>query len=127
MYDVSPVPTPIVVGRQITAYQGEPLNNATLYRSAIGGLQYLTNTRPDICFAIKKLSQFFSAPTLHWQVVKMLFRDLKGTIDMDLHLKASSSLSLNAFTDAYWGVYRDNRRSLAAFYVFLGQSLISWS
>ena len=33
---------------------GEPLSDATLYRSTIGVLQYLTLTRPDISFAFNK-------------------------------------------------------------------------
>ena len=30
--------------------------DATLYRQMIGSLMYLTNTRPDICFAVNTLS-----------------------------------------------------------------------
>ena len=32
--------------------------DATLYRQMIGSLMYLTNTRPDICFAVNTLSQY---------------------------------------------------------------------
>ena len=30
--------------------------DATMYRQMIGSLMYLTNTRPDICFAVNTLS-----------------------------------------------------------------------
>lgn len=39
--------TPMVTGKQFIA-KGEPMTNPTMYRQAIGALQYLTNTRPDI-------------------------------------------------------------------------------
>ena len=32
--------------------------DATMYRQMIGSLMYLTNTRPDIFFAVNTLSQF---------------------------------------------------------------------
>ena len=36
--------------------------DATLYRQIIGSLMYLTNTRPDICFALNTLSQYMVNP-----------------------------------------------------------------
>jgi len=49
MEKASSCPTPMVTGKQFTA-KGELIANPTLYRQAIGALQYLTNTRPDINF-----------------------------------------------------------------------------
>lgn len=44
------------------------------YRSAIGGLQYLSLTRPDICFAVNHLTQRMSSPIgADWCEVKRLF------------------------------------------------------
>ena len=34
------------------------LVDVTQYRQVIGSLMYLTNTRPDICFAMNTLSQY---------------------------------------------------------------------
>lgn len=58
MSDCALVPTPMVTGRIISSLDGELLKNPTEYRRAIGSLQYLTITRPDISFAVNKLSQF---------------------------------------------------------------------
>ncbi|GKU86988.1 hypothetical protein SLEP1_g1451 [Rubroshorea leprosula] len=45
-----------------------PLSDATAYRQLLGSLQYLSLTRPDILFAVNKLSQYMHCPTeLHWQ------------------------------------------------------------
>jgi hypothetical protein len=45
---------------------------ATLYMQLIGSLMYLTNTRPDICFAVNQLSQFMVELTgLHWVAANM--------------------------------------------------------
>lgn len=55
--------TPMVAHRSLSTSEGEPLDNPTLYRSAVGDLQYLTYTRLDLSFSVNKLSQFLQAPT----------------------------------------------------------------
>ena len=75
MLDSKPVSTPLVVGTSLTAHDGAPLVNATTYRQVIGGLQHLLMTRPDISFAVNKLSQFMHAPSEHhWGAIKRLLR-----------------------------------------------------
>ena len=57
MKDCKPSPTPLSSSEQLSAYQGEPLNEeeSTKYRSVVGALQYLTLTRPDISFVVNKV------------------------------------------------------------------------
>jgi histone deacetylase 1/2 len=56
-------------------------DDAFRYRSVVGGLQYLTFTRPEISFAVNKVCQFLSQPTeVHWEVVKRILRYVKGTL-----------------------------------------------
>lgn len=38
------------------------LDDATEYRAVVGSLQYLSLTRPNIFFAVNKLSQFMHQP-----------------------------------------------------------------
>lgn len=56
--DLKPTPTPFVVGSTLSLNDGQPMHYPFVYRSTIGALQYLTNTRPDIAFIINHLSQF---------------------------------------------------------------------
>ena len=54
MLDSKSAHTPGLLGQTLSKHDGEPLPDATLYKSTIGALQYLTLTRPDILFAVNK-------------------------------------------------------------------------
>ena len=93
-------------------------------------------TRPDIAFAVNKLSQYMHCPTTeHWSFVKRLLRHLVGTIDdglqlyndstLSLHDFSDSSLSLQAFSDADWVGDKDTFCSTSAYVAYLGKNLIS--
>ena len=67
MLEAKPVTTPMASSISLSAYEGEPFSDHTLFRSTVGALQYLSITRPDIAFFVNKLSQFMHKPTLtHW-------------------------------------------------------------
>lgn len=128
MLNAKGVSTPMYSSEVLTANDGLAPTDATEYRCAIGALQYLSFTRPDICFAVNKLAQFMHCPTTkHWQAVKRLLRYLKNTITYGLHIKLSTSLSLTAFSDADWAGNHDDRMSTSAYIIFLGSTPISWS
>lgn len=54
-------------------------------------------------------------------------RYLSGTKTLGILLQQSSNLTLTAFSDADWASNLDDRKSVAAYCVFLGESLVSWS
>ncbi|KAH9711302.1 retrovirus-related pol polyprotein from transposon RE1 [Citrus sinensis] len=102
--------------------------NVTEYRSIIGALQYLVLTRPELAFSVNKLSQFLAAPTeKHWIACKKILRYLKATEDYGLLFKAGDEMRITAYTDADWACDVDDRKSVGAYCVYLGQNLISWS
>ena len=63
MFDTKPAKTPGAVGKNLSKFDGDPMNEVTQYRSVVGALQYLTITRPDIAFAVNKACQFMQQPT----------------------------------------------------------------
>ena len=71
------------------------LSDATMYRQMIGSLMYLTNTRPDIYFAVNTLSQYLTDPRhVHLTTAKHILRYLKGTVDYGLKYKTPISRNL---------------------------------
>ncbi|CAL1403526.1 unnamed protein product [Linum trigynum] len=63
MMDAKAAPTPLDSSVSLSLRDGSSSTDATRYRQVLGALQYLTFTRPDIAFAVNKLSQFMHAPT----------------------------------------------------------------
>ncbi|PNX86761.1 putative copia-type protein, partial [Trifolium pratense] len=102
--------------------------DASLYRSIIGSLHYLSITRPDVAFAVNKLSQHMQAPTANnMQALKRVMRYLKHTISHGLNLVRTTTLHLTAFCDADWGGDTTDRKSTGAYIVYFGPNAISWS
>ena len=123
-----PPPAPLSSTAKLQLNDGSPSTDATYYRRVIGALQYLNMTRPDLSFAINKLSQFMHKPTAsHLQHLKRLLRYLKSTINFGLQLTKPSSYNLVTFTDADWGGNADDFTSTSAYITFFGGNPISWS
>ncbi|KAL6317017.1 hypothetical protein AAG906_026749 [Vitis piasezkii] len=107
MFDTKPATTPGAVGKNLSKFDGDPMDEVTQYRSVVGHFKILTITRPDIAFAI--------------------LRYLKGTMQDGLLLSPSTNLTIEGFSDADWGAQPDDRRSSSGYLVYLGGNLVSWS
>ena len=128
MFDNKAAPTPSTVGQSLSKFDGDVMEDVTMYISVVGALQYVTLTRPDIAFAVNKACQFMQQPTLaHWLPVKRMLRYLKGTVHDGLLLQPSKYFTTQAYTDADWGAQSDDRRSSSGYLVYLGNNLVSWS
>ena len=98
MFEAKPISTQLSLTESLKLSDGSVPSDATQYRQVLGSLQYLSLTRPNISFAVNKLSQFMHRPTTnHWNVVKRVLRYLKGTLDHGLLLSRSSPIRLHAF------------------------------
>jgi histone deacetylase 1/2 len=130
MLKCKPTATPMSSTDKITAADGVLLSSAdaTEYRSIVGGLQYLTITRPDISYAVNRVCQYLHEPRdTHWSAVKRILRYVSLTVSYGLHIRPNPSGVLSAYSDADWAGSPDDRRSTGGYAVFFGSSLIAWS
>ncbi|KAK0572541.1 hypothetical protein LWI29_033229 [Acer saccharum] len=128
MLEANTVSTPLSLTDTLKLVDGSAPTDATQYRQIVGSLQYLSLTRPDVSFAVNKLSQYMHRPTTnHWNAVKRVLRYLKGSLSHGLLIRRSSPTTLHAFADADWAGDPDDQRSTTAYVVFLGTTPISWS
>ncbi|BBH09514.1 hypothetical protein Prudu_022027 [Prunus dulcis] len=118
--------TPCKPHCQLLASEGDSLSDPTIYRSIVGALQYLTFTRPDLCYAVNTVCQYMTQPSdLHFQLVKRILRYIHGTLDHGLNF-TSGSWDLHAYSDADWASDVNTRRSTTGFVVYLGNNPVSW-
>ena len=101
--------------------------DATMYRQMIGSLMYLTNTGPDICFAMNTLSQYLTDPrSVHLTAAKHILRYLKGTVDYGLKYDANQKINLEGYVDSDWAGSTIDRKSTSGCCFSMGSGVISW-
>jgi hypothetical protein len=121
------VDTPASSSSKLLLSSDTQYSDPTRYRQIVGALQYLSFTRPDICYAVNKVCQFMHSSTDgHRSLVKRIVRYLQGTASYGLHITRGSSLSLHGFMDADWAASLDDRKSTGGYLVYLGRTPISW-
>jgi hypothetical protein len=104
--------------------------DVTRYRSIIGSLKYLVNTRPDIAYSVGVASRFMEAPTKeHWTVVKRNVRYISGTINYGCKYVKGGNLELEllGFTDSDLAGDLVQRKSTTGIVFFLGPNLVTWT
>lgn len=101
---------------------------STPYRQLVGCLMYVAiGTRPDIAYAVNKLSSFMDCYTsVHWHAALRVVRYLKGTRDLQLVL-GGDCISLAGYSDSDYANCLDTRRSVMGYSYNLGLGAISWA
>lgn len=98
------------------------------YSELIGMLQWVANgTRPNIQFAINRLSQFLRRPTdIHWQSAIHVLRYLNSTKSLRLCLGKLPTEALQGYSDADWALTPEDRRSTTGWLFKYAGGAISW-
>nr|GEZ25734.1 MLO protein homolog 1-like [Tanacetum cinerariifolium] len=120
--------TPMIENKKLVEDPQGNQVDTTLYRGMIGSLMYLTSSRPNLIYAVCLCAQYQAKPTKkHLQVVKRIFRYLKGTVNIGLWYSKDIDMSLTAYADTNHAGCQDTRRSTSGSAQFLGDKIVSWS
>ncbi|RVX18433.1 Retrovirus-related Pol polyprotein from transposon RE2 [Vitis vinifera] len=116
MDKAKPCVTPMSTSQPLIKSAGIPFHDPHLYRSVVGGLQYLSFTRPDLTFVVHKVSKYMQNPMEpHWAVVKHILHYLKNTISHALLIQPTTDLKLHTFSDVDWASDRDDKSTKAEY------------
>ena len=101
------------------------------YQQVVGSLMYaMVHTRPDIAFALGKLSQHMQDPSeAHWTYLKALMRYVRSSLDLRLRFgrrQDQDNLDLVVYTDADWAGQKSDRKSTSGGVAMLYGGPICW-
>ncbi|KAK1423986.1 hypothetical protein QVD17_19297 [Tagetes erecta] len=118
--------TPIDTSQHLAKNRGEPVNQLE-YSRIIGSLMYLMScTRPDLAYAVSKLSRYTSNPSsAHWSCMIRLLRYLRYTQDYALHYTGYPAV-IEGHCDANWISDTNDSRATSGYVFTLGGAAISW-
>lgn len=96
-------PTPMNANEKLQFEDGTSATNPSFYRSLIGGLNYLTRTRPDVMFSMSMLSRYMHNPTKQYLGAdKRVRRYIAGTIEFGIWYAKESKFRLVDYCDSEW-------------------------
>ena len=121
LQDLTPISSPMEQGMKFTKHTGKPISQLE-YAKIIGSLMYaMTCTRPDIAFAVGKLSRFTSNPgPQHWLAIRRVLRYLKGTINYGITY-SGEPLILKGYFDASWNTNEEDNSSTSGWVFVWGR------
>jgi hypothetical protein len=96
------------------------------YSQIIGSLMYLASaTRPDIAYAVSKLSRFVSNPgSEHWRALEWVMRYLVGTMNYGIHYSGDPKV-LEGYSDANWISNAYELKATSGYVFTLGGGVVS--
>ena len=127
MMDCKAMTTPMTSNLKLLSDASLESVDATMYRQIIGSFMYLTNTRLDICFAMKTLSQFLiDTRHVHLIAAKNILWYLRGKIDYGLKYEVNQKINLEGYVDLDWEGSAIDRKSTSGCCFSMGLGVISW-
>ena len=119
--------TPMVSNLTLLTVASLESVDAMMYCQMICSLMYLTDTRPNICFAVNTLSQFLTDPiNVHLIAAKHILRYLRGTVNYGLKYESNQKINLEGDVDSDWVGSAIDRKSTSGCCFSMGSGVISW-
>ena len=126
-----PKKTPLATSTKLVASESPQADSSLQrrYQSIVGSLMYaMLGSRPDICFAINRLSQFGSNPNEeHLASAIRVLQYLKATQNMRLVYDGNNESELIGYSDADWASDPDTRRSTTGYVFQINGGTIAWA
>jgi hypothetical protein len=119
-------PTPYDPSVILRKNKNEPTDQLK-YSQIIGSLMYLASaTRPDISFAVSKLSRFMLNPGIdHWYALERVMRYLCGTMSYGIHYSEHPAV-LEGYSNANWISDVDDIKATSGYVFTFGGGAVSW-
>jgi hypothetical protein len=125
MLSCNPCETPMEPRLKLCKNKENEAVDPMAYRSIIGSLRYLVNTRPDLAYSVGVVSRHMEAPgKAHWAAVKHILRYLKGTSNYGCKYERGTELKpvLLGYSDSDFAGDVEDIKSTTGVVYFLGNN-----
>ncbi|KAJ0589103.1 putative RNA-directed DNA polymerase [Helianthus annuus] len=120
--------TPMNTSEKLTLEDGTEQVNGEYFRSLVGGLIYLTHSRPDLAYAVSTISRFMQKPSkVHMGAARRVLKYVAKTASYGIWYNKIQELKLVGYSDSDWAACIDDRKSVSAYVFHLGGAAIAWS
>ena len=113
MMDCMAITTPMASNLKLLSDASSVTVDAMMYRQLICSLMYLTDMRPNTCFAVNTLRH------VHLMAAK-------GTIDYGLKYEVNQKINLEGYVDSDWLGSSIDRKITSGCCFSMGSCVISW-
>lgn len=97
------------------------------FRSLVGGLIYLTHSRPDISYAVSLVSRFMQTPSkIHLGAARRILCYVATTPKFGIWYNRAAEINLVGYSDSDWASCIDDRKSVSAYLFSLGSGAVAW-
>ena len=111
-----PVKTPMEQNIKLSKYEGEILDNTSIYKRLVGRPLYLTVTRPDITFDVHQLSQYMTKPMKpHLNAAHKILLYFKNELVKGIFLSSSAELLVKGIIDSNSASCPNTRMSMTGY------------
>jgi hypothetical protein len=123
----NPCATPMEPRLKLSKDSLAPMVDQTKYRSLIGSLRYLVNTRPGLAFSVSYVSRFLERPIEdHLAAIKRIVRYVARTVHLGCQYGRNENWKLVGYSDSDLAGDVDSSKSTTGVAYLLGENLISW-
>ncbi|XP_034593709.1 uncharacterized mitochondrial protein AtMg00810-like [Setaria viridis] len=124
----NPSHTPMEPRLQLSKLSTAPGVDPIHYRSIVGSLRYLVNSRPDLAYSVGYVSKFMENPTTeHLGEVKRILRYISGTLSYGCqYQRKKEEASLVGYSDSDHAGGIDTWKSTSGVLFFLGNNIVTW-
>jgi hypothetical protein len=123
----NPCVTPMESRPKMSRDSTAPVVDGTWYRSIVGSIRYLVNTRHVLAFSVGYVSIFMKRHTEeHLAAAKRIVRYVAGTVHLGCQYGRDEHWNLVGFSDSGLGGDIDTSKRTTSVAYFLGKNLVTW-
>lgn len=127
MYECNPTLIPMDPNVKFSKSNEEEDTEAIEFRSLVGRLRYLLQTRPDLSYAVGITSRYMQTPKKsHMAAIKQILRYVKGTLGYGIKYTRKEQMDLVGYCDSSHNIDQDDGRSTTGHVFYLGSSPVTW-